>query len=307
MNYSEGENTNDSFRSGMIALAGRPNVGKSTLLNQLLGEKISITSRRANTTRHRILGILSEPERQFVFVDMPGFNPRSKRLVDRVIHKTAVASISGVDVVLFIVESRGWQPQDAGIWKQIESEDLPAIIVVNKVDRMRDRQWLLPIIKDLSERTGNSEIVPISALKNENIDLLKSVINQYLPHSSPFFPSSVTTDRDAVFQAGELIREQIFRRYGQELPYICAVEIEKFEQEGDMINLHALVWVETENQKRIIIGANGEKLKNVGISVRMNLESRYECRANVQLWVKSRPRWTDDQRLISYFGYSTPD
>ena len=288
----------------MIAIAGRPNVGKSTLLNCLLGQKISITSRKANTTRHRILGVLSEPGCQYVFIDTPGFTTGSKRLIDRSIHKVAVAGIIGVDVVLFMVESRGWQPKDNSVWNRIQSENLNSIVVVSKLDRVRDKARLLPVIDDIARRTGTTDIVPVSARKSLNIDRLKQVVAQQLPKGPPLFPSDFLTDQDDVFFASEVIREQVFRLYGEELPYSCAVQIEKYELQKDVLHLHGLIWMETDSQKRIIIGSRGSKLKTVGTRVRQIMEAKLGARVYVKLWVKVRSQWTEDQQLIANFGFS---
>lgn len=293
-----------SHRAGLIALVGRPNVGKSTLLNQLMRRKVSITSRRANTTRHRILAVVSEPQRQFVFVDTPGFNAQGKRLVDRAVHKTAVASMHGVDMVLFMVECRGWKPGDAQVWAQIQAADVPAIIVINKIDRLRDRDLLLPVMKDLHDRTSVTDIVPISARRDENIERLKDAVAERLPLSPPLFPEEFVVDKNENFQVSELVREQIFRRYGAELPYVSAVEIEKFEFGGETTELDALIWVESEGQKRIVLGRKGEKLRQVVASVQKEVESRYEKAADVRIWIKIRTKWTESERHVSFFGYS---
>ncbi len=294
----------NQFRAGFIALAGRPNVGKSTLLNQLIQHKISITSRRANTTRHRIIGVLNESQRQLIFVDMPGYNARGKRLVERSIHKTAVASMQGVDVALLLLECRGWHANDAAVWNQIQTSKVPLVIVLNKIDRLSNRDLVLPVIQDIAERTGQTAIVPISAKKGDNVEHLKDVITEMLPPSPPLFEQDYLTDRSDYFQLGELVREQIFRSYGAELPYACAVEIEKFAVSEDLAELHALIWVETEGQKRIIIGSKGEKLKQVGSNVRQQMEGKFGHKAYVRLWVKVQPRWSDNERYIEQFGYS---
>ncbi len=304
MSYSAGEFVSDSFRAGIIALAGRPNVGKSTLLNRLLAKKLSITSSKANTTRHRIVGVLSEEERQLIFIDLPGFNPQSKRLLERSIHRSAASGIAGTDLVLFLIEYRGWQDLDMMVWRKIQSENLPVIIVITKIDRMKDKQKLLPIMSKLFETTGISQIVPISAKKNENVEILKSEITQTLPRSVPLFSSNFVTDRDEKFQASELVREQLFRYYGDELPYVSAVQIEKYEYEEDCLHIHTLIWVENQNQKGMIIGAKGHKLKMIGKNVRTSLESRLNRKVYLKLWVKVRTQWSEDQRLVALLGYS---
>ncbi len=295
------------FRAGIVAIAGCPNVGKSTLLNCFLKQKISITSKRSNTTRHRILGILNEDCCQYVFVDMPGFNINRSKLLDHAIHKTAISSISGVDLVLLILDRKGWRQEDSVIWQQIQSEQLPVVMVINKIDLLSDKTRLLPVIEDLSKRTGVSDIVPISAAKNENIIDLKSVIANFLPEGEPLFPEGVVTDKNERFRAGELLREQIFRRCGQELPYASAVQIEKYEFEADVLNVHALIWVETSGQKRILIGSKGESIKKIGSNMRRQLEKNLGCKVFVKLWVKTRKNWTADQRFVESFGYTEFD
>ncbi len=297
----------NNFRAGFIALAGRPNVGKSTLLNQFMRQKVSITSKRRNTTRHRILGVLNEHQLQYVFVDMPGFNTKGKRLVDRTIQKTAVASIQGVDLAVLLVGPRGWHEYDVSVWKLISSNKIPTIIAINKIDWLGNRDLLLPVMKTIADETGVTDIVPISAKKGKNVDLLKAEIGKKLPQSPPLFSEDYVTDKSNYFQSGELIREQIFRSYGDELPYICAVEIEKFEEGDDLVELEALIWVETEGQKRIIIGKGGENLKRVGINVRKQIAKNFEKSAHVQLWVKVQSKWTESQRYIDQFGYSQVD
>jgi len=299
--------TDPQFRSGIIAIAGRPNVGKSTLLNTLLAQKISITSRKANTTRHRILGVLNEDCCQYVFVDTPGFATQANKLIDRTIHKVAIASIVGVDLVLFLVESRGWQSQDTSVWKRIQSENLNSVVVLTKIDRVRDKGKLLPIVEHLSKVTGKTDIVPVSAKKNLNIERLKNVIAQYLPVGPPLFPSDFITNQDDVFFASEVIREQVFRYYGKEVPYACAVQIEKYQLEDQVLHLHALIWMESEGQKRIIIGSEGSKLKQLGTRVRQVLELRLKRKVFVKLWVKVRTRWTENPQLIANFGYAVED
>jgi len=292
------------FRSGMIALVGRPNVGKSTLLNYLLGQKVSITSRKANTTRDRIIGISNEQNCQYVFVDLPGIDHRPRRLVDRSLHKTAISSIDGVDLVLLLVEYKGWQQHDFRIWKRIEENKIPCIAVITKIDRMADKTRLLPLMQEISQVTGISDIVPVSALKNKNLKELKHAAAQFLPISQPLFPSDCITDKDDLFFASELIREQVFRTYGDEIPYSCAIQIERYEVVDEVLQIDALICVETAGQKRIIIGSGGNKLKRLGSEVRKTIESRSKVKTYLKLWVKVRSQWTNNEQMIHRFGYS---
>ncbi len=288
----------------MIALVGRPNVGKSTLLNYLLGHKISITSRKANTTRNRILGVLNDPKCQYVFIDLPGINASGKRLVDRAIHKTATASMTGVDLILFVIEYRGWQNEDSAIWHRIKAQNCPCVIAVSKIDRIPDKTLLLPIVERIAQETGSTDIVPVSALKRQNLEQLKLVTAHRLPLSSALFPVEFVTDKNEVFHASELIREQIFRTYGDEIPYICAVQIERYEYAGDALEVDALIYVETESQKRIIIGSRGVKVKRIGSEVRATLETELGKPVRLSVWCKVRSQWTRNERLIAQFGYS---
>ena len=288
----------------MIAIAGRPNVGKSTLLNCLLGQKLSITSKKANTTRNRILGVLNENNCQYIFIDTPGFRTNSKRLVERAIHKVAVSNIIGVDVILFVVDSRGWQATDDIVWQHIEHEKTPVIIVISKCDKVKDKNILLPIIERLAKQTQITDIIPISARKKDNIKELKQLVSRYLPEGPCLFPVEFVTESSVKFHASELIREQIFRYCGDELPYSCAVQIDKYEIEDEARHVHALIWVENDRQKKILIGANGDKLKTIGSKARKNMEIKEELGVHLKLWVKVRAKWTEDQRMISFLGLS---
>lgn len=307
MNCSASEMSDENFRSGMIALAGRPNVGKSTLLNCLLKQKVSITSKKANTTRHRIMGILNDPGRQYVFIDLPGFNTSYKRLVDRSVYKTAAAGVSGTDLVLFVIDCRGWHEQDTVVLKRIQDENLPFMVVLSKIDRVKDKNLLLPVIHEISERTKITEIVPVSAVKNENITELKSAISKYLLPGPPLFPPDAVTDKGEIFRTAEAIREQIFRYYGDEIPYTSAVQIEKYERLNDILEIDATIWVESKGQKRIVIGSGGSKIKRIGTEVRTRIEAEQGVRVFLNLWVKVRARWTDDLQSISNFGFSETD
>lgn len=291
----------------MIALAGRPNVGKSTLLNCLLKQKVSITSKKANTTRHRIMGVLNDPHGQYVFIDLPGFNTNYKRLIDRSVFKTAAAGVSGTDLVLLVVDCRGWREQDNMILERIQDENLPFIVVLSMIDRVKDKNLLLPMIHDIAGRTQITDIVPVSAHKDENIEELKSVILKYLPPGPSLFPSGTVTDKGEIFQAAEVIREQIFRYYGDEIPYTSAVQIEKYDRENNFLHIEATIWVESKGQKRIIIGAGGSKIKRIGTEVRSRVEAEQGVKVHLNLWVKVRARWTDDLQSISNFGYSEAD
>ena len=302
MIYSNDETEHEEFRSGMIALAGRPNVGKSTLLNCLVQQKVSITSKKANTTRHRIMGVLNEPGYQFVFIDLPGFNTNHKRLVDRHLYKTANAGVSGTDLVLFMVDCRGWHAQDQIVLNRLQAEELPFVVVLSKIDMVKDKNLLLPTIQDIAEKTNSTEIIPISTFKRENIEDLKQVISKHLVPGPPLFPPDMVTDKDEVFMFAEAIQEQLFRYYGEEIPYASAVQIQKYEFEDEVLHVDAVIWVETKGQKRIVIGSKGLKIKQIGTEVRQRIESEMNIRIFLNLWVKVRTRWSDDLKSISNLG-----
>jgi GTP-binding protein Era len=299
--------TAPGFRCGYIALVGRPNVGKSTLLNRLLGQKISITSKRPQTTRHRILGIKTLDTAQFVYVDTPGLHRYAGRAMNRQMNREATRALQEVDVVVFMVEGLRWTEDDDLVLKELASISRPVVLAVNKVDLISDKQSLLPGLQSLSTKRDFAQIIPLSAAKGQNVAELEAVIESLLPQSGPFFPEDQVTDRSERFLVAERVREKLFRKLGKELPYGLTVEIERFRRERNIIHIHALIWVERQSQKAIVIGRQGRVLKEVGREARTEIESLLDSRINLKLWVKVKEGWADDERALRSLGYLDED
>lgn len=288
---------------GFIALVGRPNVGKSTLLNRLIGQKVSIVSRRPQTTRHRILGIHHREDAQLVYVDTPGLHTRTPRAMNRHLNRTAAKVLEDVDVVVFVVEGTRWTEDDNFVLEKLRSVRCPVVVAVNKVDKLKRKDDLLPHLQWLSEQFDFVDIVPISATRGTQIDALEAVLIKQLPLSPPLFPDDQITDRSERFMAAELVREQLTRALGQELPYASSVQVEAFEREGRLLRIAALIWVERPGQRTIVIGRDGAQLKRIGQSAREAMERLFGCRVYLQLWVKVRAGWSDDERALQSLGY----
>ncbi|MBA2654320.1 MAG: GTPase Era [Gammaproteobacteria bacterium] len=294
---------NKVSRCGYVAIIGRPNVGKSTLLNHILGQKICITSRKPQTTRHRILGIKTEGEIQTVYVDTPGLHQEAKKALNRYMNKAASAAIHDVDVIVFIVEALKWQADDEWILQKLKHVQSPVILVINKVDKIADKQMLLPFIEELSNKFKFNYILPMSALKNNNVIELENLVNSFLPENPHFFPDDQVTDASERFLASEIIREKLMRSLGQELPYALTVQIEQFKEEKKMYRIGAIIWVEKLSQKAIVIGAEGGVLKKVGTRARKEMELLFETKIFLQLWVKVKESWSDSDRALQSLGY----
>lgn len=294
----------DPRRCGYIALVGRPNVGKSTLLNHLLGQKISITSRKPQTTRHRILGIKTQGNVQAIYVDTPGIHSDQPRAINRQMNRTASTVLHDVDIVVLLIEKLRWTSEDDLVLAQLEHVRSPVILAINKVDQVADKEALLPFIEQLARRYPFEEIVPISALKGANLDTLERLLCQRLPEGEFFFAEDQVTDRNLRFIAAELIREKIMRQLGQELPYAVAVEIEQFSLQDGVYHIDGLVLVERAGQKAILIGAGGERLKKIGAQARVDMEQAFEAKVMLRLWVKVRSGWSDDERALKSLGYT---
>jgi GTP-binding protein Era len=290
------------FRSGFAALVGRPNVGKSTLLNALVGEKLSIVTPRPQTTRHRIVGICHLPQAQIAFVDTPGLHHGEARALNRAMNRTAGAALAEADLCVLVVAALEWTRGDDMVLERIRRSGLPAIAAVNKVDRASPRARLLPYIADLAKRFEFRELVPVSALKLDQIDVLRTAIAQHLPVASALFAPGTLTDRDMPFRIAELIRERLTLELNQEVPYGIAVEVERTaEVEGQLV-VDAAIWVDRAGQKPIVIGAAGERLKRVGRAARLELNELLGRRVHLELWVKVREDWADDARSLQHLG-----
>jgi GTP-binding protein Era len=291
-------------RCGFAAIVGRPNVGKSTLLNALLGRKISIVSPKPQTTRHRILGILTQPDLQIVFVDTPGLHGDERRVMNRYMNRAARASLSDADVNLFVVEALAWTDDDERTLEYLRNGGRPIIVLINKVDKVFPKERLLPYIQELQLKGSFAGIVPISALKRDGLQQLSELIAPHLPESPPHFPEEQLTDKSERFQAAEIIREKLTLRLRQELPYGITVEIERFElQEDGRLLIGAVIWVERAGQKAIVIGQGGERLKEIGRSARMELKILFNRPVHLELWVKVKDNWSDSEAALRQFGY----
>ena len=295
------------FRCGYVALVGRPNVGKSTLLNRILGQKISITSRRPQTTRHRVLGIKTQETAQLIYVDTPGIHDYSGRAMNRHMNRTASSALLDVDVVVFLVGGLKWTPDDDLVLEKLGNIDCPVILAVNKIDLLANRDELLPRLQELSGKYNFEQVIPISATKGDNISALERAVETLLPQAPAMFPEDQVTDRSVRFLAAELVREKLFRKLGRELPYGLTVEIESFKSEPGITHIHALIWVERKSQKMIVIGKQGRLLKEVGIEARRDIESLIDGKVNLKLWVKIKEGWADDERALRSLGYTHDD
>ncbi len=291
-----------SFRTGYLAVIGRPNVGKSTLTNRLVGAKISITSKKAQTTRHRIHGILTTADAQFIFVDTPGFQMTHKNALNRLMNRSVTSSFADVDVILLVVEAGNWGSGEAEILRMLPTST-PVLLVINKIDRLADKSGLLPFIQKLAALHGFAEILPISAEKGLGTDTLLGAARAYLPEGPAIFDADDITDRNERFLASEILREKLFRNLGEELPYGIAVEIEKFEQEGELRRIHAAVIVDKSGHKPIVIGRGGERLKRISTDARKEMETLFGGKVWLETWVKVKGGWADDERALKSLGY----
>ncbi len=291
-------------RCGFAAIVGRPNVGKSTLLNHLLRRKLSITSRRPQTTRHRIVGVRTEGNRQCLFVDTPGLDDRPGRALNRIMNQTARAAAADVDVVLLVAERLVFNDADRAALASLDGARCPLMLVINKVDLIADRERLLPHIERLSRERPFAEIVPVSALRGHNLDVLAGLVMDRLPAGEFLFPPERLTDRDERFHAAEFIREKLTRQLGDELPYDATVEIESWRRRGAVLHIRGLILVDRPGQKRILIGRGGRRLKRIGEAARREMERAFGSGVMLSLWVKTRSGWADDDRALRGLGYT---
>lgn len=289
---------------GFIAIVGRPNVGKSTLLNQLLGQKVSITSRKPQTTRHRIMGIDTDGAYQAIYVDTPGLHIEEKRAINRLMNRAASSSIGDVELVIFVVEGTNWMPDDEMVLNKLKSLRCPVLLAINKVDNVTDKTKLLPHIGFLSQQMDFLDVVPISAEKGMNVDTIAKIVRNCLPEAIHHFPEDYITDRSQRFMASEIIREKLMRFLGEELPYSVTVEIEQFvTNDRGGYDIHGLILVEREGQKKMVIGNKGAKIKKIGTEARMDMEDLFENKVHLELWVKVKAGWADDERALRSLGY----
>jgi GTP-binding protein Era len=296
-------NSDQVQKCGYIAIVGRPNVGKSTLLNHILGQKLSITSRKPQTTRHNLLGIKNYKDMQFLFVDTPGLHSDQKKALNRYMNHSVTTAIKDVDVIVFVVEKLQWLSEDELVAQRIAISNVPVILALNKVDQIENKATLLPHLQHLTKILDVQDIVPISALQNQNLDRLLDVIGVHLPENDHFYPEDQLTDKSSRFLAAEIVREKITRQLGDELPYQMTVEIETFKEMERIIHIDALILVEREGQKRILIGDKGARIKQIGQQAREDMERLFDLKVMLKTWVKVKSGWSDDERALRSLGY----
>ena len=289
---------------GFIAIVGRPNVGKSTLLNKILGQKISITSRKAQTTRHRIVGIKTEGAYQEIYVDTPGLHIEEKRAINRLMNRAASSAITDVDLVIFVVDGTHWNDDNEMVLNKLRKTKVPVVLAINKIDNIKNKDDLLPFITEITQKFNFADIVPISAEKGNNLDAIEKIVRKSLRPGVHHFPEDYVTDRSQRFMASEIIREKLMRFMGEELPYSVTVEIEQFKvNERGTYEINGLILVERDGQKKIVIGRKGEKLKKIGTEARLDMERLFDNKVHLELWVKVKSGWADDERALRSLGY----
>jgi len=297
--------SNKQFKCGYVAIVGRPNVGKSTLLNGIIGQKICITSHKPQTTRHRILGIKNIDNAQIVYVDTPGIHKGGDKAMNRFMNKAASSTITDVDVIIFVVDRLIFNEEDRIVMKKVKQSGLPVILAINKIDMLADKTRLLPHISELSKEIDSVQMIPLSAKTRNGVEVLEQKVIELLPESSAaFFPEDQLTDKSERFIAAEFIREKLMRQLNQELPYALTVEIEKFETQENILRINGLIWVERKGQKKVVIGKNGEQLKSVGQQARVDMERFFDKKVFLELWVKVREGWSNDERALRSLGYN---
>ena len=295
------ESQSNEYRCGLVAIVGRPNVGKSTLLNKLVGQKISITSKKAQTTRHRVMGMHTEENAQFVFVDTPGFQTRHASTMNRAMNKRVRETLSDTDVVMMLVEAGRLTREDRQVMELLPA-DRPVILVVNKIDYAKDKAAFMAWLQELAAVRDFTEIVPVSAKNAHNLDELMKTLKAYLPENPPLFDEDDVTDQTERQLAAELIREKVFRLCGEEIPYAVAVQIDKFEEEGNLRRIFATILVDRDGHKAIVIGKGGEKLKTISTQARLDMERAFDSKVYLEVWVKVKGGWADDVRMLKSLG-----
>jgi GTP-binding protein Era len=288
---------------GYTAIIGRPNVGKSTLLNRIIGVKLAITSHKAQTTRHSILGIKTLQGGQVIYVDTPGIHTRADHAMNRYLNRTATTALADVDVLIFVVEALRWTREDEKVLRLLQGRTRPVILVVNKVDQVKRKETLLPYLAEMAERFAFTEVVPVSAKNGGNVETLEKLVMKALPQADNFFPEDQLTDRPEKFFAAEMVREQLTRRYAEELPYAVSVEIERFEEVGGLYRIGAVIWVEKPGQKAILIGKDGQALKQAATQARKSMQKFFGCKVYLSVWVKVKKSWSSDESALVRLGY----
>lgn len=292
-----------AFRAGYVAVAGRPNVGKSTLVNALVGSKVSIVTPKPQTTRHRILGIRTTPESQVIFVDTPGLHANAGKAMNRLMNRAAVNALQDADLILFMCEAARWTDDDQNALNQVTRIGTPVIALLNKIDKVHPREALLAIIGEMAQRFGFAEVIPVSARRHDNLDRLMAEIPRFLPESAALFPGEMVTDRSEPFRVAELVREQLTLNLRQEIPYGLTVQVEQYREDAQGLSVHAVIWVERESQKGIVVGKGGSMLKKVGRAVRLELKQRLGVPVHIELWVKVKENWADSEEQLQRLGF----
>ncbi|MGN0915814.1 MAG: GTPase Era [Succinivibrio sp.] len=288
---------------GFVAIIGRPNVGKSTLMNHLIGQKISITSRKPQTTRNRVLGIDTEGDYQVVYVDTPGLHREEKRAINHLMNRAAESALGDVELILFVIDPARWTDDDEMAFHRVKQSGVPVVLVINKVDTVADKETLLPLIDKLSKIISFKDIVPVSALRGTNLHILKDLIKESLPEGDHLFPDDSITDRSSRFLAAEIVREKLMRQMGDELPYSSTVEVEEFKEEDNLLRISAAILVERQGQKKMVVGSGGTRIKMIGTEARKDMEKLFEQKVFLKLFVKVKAGWSDDARALKSLGY----
>ncbi|MDH5618022.1 MAG: GTPase Era [Gammaproteobacteria bacterium] len=295
-----------AYRCGMVAVIGRPNVGKSTLINAVMGRKISIVTAKPQTTRHRILAVHTDDDAQIIFVDTPGLHRKAGKAMNKLMNRTAANALADADVILFVSDATHWTTEDDDVLRRLRQVDAPVIAALNKIDKVHPREKLLDALGLMAARHDFAEIIPISAHKHDNLEKLMAMLPGFLPESPPLFPENMHTDRSPEFQAAEVIREKLTLLLHQELPYGLTVQVERYLEEDGGITINAIVWVERDSQKGIVVGKNGGVLKKVGRSARLELKEKLGCNVHLELWVKVKSNWADNEKDLMNLGYEAP-
>ncbi|SFS40108.1 GTP-binding protein Era [Succinivibrio dextrinosolvens] len=288
---------------GFVAIIGRPNVGKSTLMNHLIGQKISITSRKPQTTRNRIVGIETEGDYQVVYVDTPGLHREEKRAINHLMNRAAESALGDVELIIMVVDPNHWTDDDEMALHRVKNADVPVVLAINKVDTVADKENLLPLIDKLSKIISFKDIIPVSALRGTNLHILKQIIKDSLPEGDHLFPDDSITDRSSRFLAAEIVREKLMRQMGDELPYSSTVEVEEFKEDNGLLRISAAILVERNGQKKMVVGAGGDRIKKIGTEARKDMEKLFDSKVFLKLFVKVKAGWSDDARALKSLGY----